>query len=57
MESRDLARALIEALEERGVPAGLTLADLMMLEHHLSDSLRIVRTMIDIVTRSGGSGL
>jgi len=35
----------------------MTLADLMRLETSLTDSLRIVRGLIDCVVRSTGSGL
>ncbi len=52
MDSPDeLADALIRRLEERGAPAAIALADLMMLEHHLADSLRLVRGQIDALVR------
>lgn len=50
-------RALLEALDERRAPEGMTIADLMQLEHHLTDALRIVRALIDVAVRAAGSGL
>jgi hypothetical protein len=47
----DLTRELIAALEERGAPDALAIADLMRLEQHLTDSLRIVRVQLDAIVR------
>jgi hypothetical protein len=46
-----LAAAILEALEERGAPDALAVADLMRLEQNLSDSLRLVRRQIDAIVR------
>jgi hypothetical protein len=49
--SDDLTRELIAALEERGAPDALAIADLVRLEQHLTDSLRIVRIQLDAIVR------
>jgi len=51
VEQDDLVAQLLAALEERGAPDALALADLMRLEQHLLDSLRIVRQQIDALVR------
>jgi hypothetical protein len=47
----DVARELIAALEERGAPDAIAIADLMKLEQHLRDSLRIIQRQIDALVR------
>lgn len=57
IDEGDIVRALLEALDQHRAPEGIALADLMRIEAHLTDSLRIVRTLIDAVVRREGSGL
>lgn len=53
----DLVAQLLAALEERGAPDAVALADLLRLEQHLADSLRIVRRLVDAIVRREGSSL
>lgn len=47
----DLAAALLAALEERGAPDAIAIADLLRLEQALTDSLGIVRRQIEALIR------
>lgn len=53
----DLVAQLLAGLEERGAPDAVALADLLRLEQHLADSLRIVRRLVDAIVRREGSSL
>jgi hypothetical protein len=53
----DLVVQLLAALEERGAPDAVALADLLRLEQHLADSLGIVRRLVDAIVRREGSTL
>jgi mevalonate kinase len=53
----DLVAQLLAALEERGAPDAVALADLLRLEQHLADSLGIVRRLVDAIVRREGSTL
>lgn len=51
MGENELVAQLLAALEERGAPDAIALADLLRLEQHLADSLGIVRRLIDALVR------
>lgn len=53
----DLVGQLLAALEERGAPDAVALADLLRLEQHLADSLGIVRRLVDAIVRRESSSL
>jgi hypothetical protein len=51
LDSQDLVAQLLAALEERGAPEAIAVADLLRLEQHLSDAARIVRRLLDSTIR------
>jgi hypothetical protein len=51
MTNDDLVRQLLDALDERGAPSAIVLADLMRLEKSLGDSLAMIRRLIDSIVR------
>lgn len=57
MDNQELVGQLLAALEERGAPDAISLADLLRLEQHLADSLQIVRRLADAIVRREASSL